>query len=378
MQGFNMGRYHAPGSLDPSLGGVLVPSKRSKPSNRADSAGRGAAAPTVRFEMPFAIWCSTCPEKSSSSLIGQGVRFNAQKRKVGNYYSTPIWAFRMKHTACGGWIEMRTNPAKSDFDVTDGARRRDLGKDEEIAERTGGIVLGSVGLGLEQAEKSKEREDAFAALEGKKESSLQLREDIARLAQLRSRQERDWKDTGERNALLRRQFRVGRKQRKLNEQIKEDVKDKMGLGIDLLDVDETDEKRAKLVEFGAVDEASLEVDGTGRDVLAERKAVSKPLFSTPRKTTRTDRSKRPDTKTKAQSLSTQLRDNTRAAADAFAVSGKRSTRQDGLLKGLKRQPAEMKDDELSAQSEANHIEATNASHNMDQNALGSLLEYESE
>lgn len=42
--------------------------------------------------------------------IGQGVRYNAEKQKVGNYYSTPIWAFRFKCHLCSGRIEIRTDP----------------------------------------------------------------------------------------------------------------------------------------------------------------------------------------------------------------------------------------------------------------------------
>ncbi|KAK2772807.1 hypothetical protein FQN53_004444, partial [Emmonsiellopsis sp. PD_33] len=38
---------------------------------------------TVRFEMPFAIWCATCAPTSDTALIGQGVRFNALKKRVG-------------------------------------------------------------------------------------------------------------------------------------------------------------------------------------------------------------------------------------------------------------------------------------------------------
>lgn len=33
----------------------------------------------VRFELPFNIWCGGC-----NNHIGQGVRYNAEKRKVGN------------------------------------------------------------------------------------------------------------------------------------------------------------------------------------------------------------------------------------------------------------------------------------------------------
>lgn len=45
--------------------------------------------------------------------IGAGVRYNAQKKKVGNYYSTPIYGFRCKCHLCSGWFEIRTDPKVS-------------------------------------------------------------------------------------------------------------------------------------------------------------------------------------------------------------------------------------------------------------------------
>lgn len=38
-----------------------------------------------RFEMPYNIWCGGC-----NSMIAKGVRFNAEKKQVGNYYSTKV------------------------------------------------------------------------------------------------------------------------------------------------------------------------------------------------------------------------------------------------------------------------------------------------
>lgn len=35
--------------------------------------------------MPFNIWCGGC-----ESMIAKGVRFNAEKKQVGNYYSTKV------------------------------------------------------------------------------------------------------------------------------------------------------------------------------------------------------------------------------------------------------------------------------------------------
>ena len=41
-----------------------------------------------RFEMPFNIWCGGC-----ESMIAKGVRFNAEKKQVGTYYSTKVSFF---------------------------------------------------------------------------------------------------------------------------------------------------------------------------------------------------------------------------------------------------------------------------------------------
>jgi hypothetical protein len=85
-----------------------------------DGAGESCNQLTARFELPFNIWCGTCgaslsPPWSWVSLIlqahiGAGVRYNAQKKKVGNYYSTPIFGFRCKCHLCSGWFELRTDP----------------------------------------------------------------------------------------------------------------------------------------------------------------------------------------------------------------------------------------------------------------------------
>ena len=39
-----------------------------------------------------------------------GVRYNAEKKKVGSYYSTPIYSFRCKCHLCDGWFEIQTDP----------------------------------------------------------------------------------------------------------------------------------------------------------------------------------------------------------------------------------------------------------------------------
>ena len=80
------------------------------------------------FEMPYNIWCNTC-----GNHIGMGVRYNAEKTKIGNYFTTPIFQFRMKCHLCDGHFEIKTDPKvrREDagnfvgFHFVQGARLRD-------------------------------------------------------------------------------------------------------------------------------------------------------------------------------------------------------------------------------------------------------------
>ncbi|KAJ0492741.1 putative saf4/Yju2 protein [Helianthus annuus] len=42
-------------------------------------------------------------------MIAKGVRFNAEKKLVGNYYSTKIWSFTMKSACCQHEIVIQTD-----------------------------------------------------------------------------------------------------------------------------------------------------------------------------------------------------------------------------------------------------------------------------
>ena len=52
------------------------------------------------------------------------MRYNAEKKTVGKYFTTPILSFRMKCHLCDNWFEIRTDPESRDYIVTDGARRK--------------------------------------------------------------------------------------------------------------------------------------------------------------------------------------------------------------------------------------------------------------
>lgn len=85
----------------------------------------------IRFEMPFKIQCLNCKEH-----IGQGSRFDADKKKVGNYYTTPIYSFSMRcgqivhpkisvdnKTHCNNLWVIETDPQNVDYKMVQGCVR---------------------------------------------------------------------------------------------------------------------------------------------------------------------------------------------------------------------------------------------------------------
>lgn len=305
MQGFNMGRYIPPDALERGQ-------SFNQASGKGNALGRRArpdGSLVVRFELPFAVWCTTCtPEK----IIGQGVRFNAEKKKVGNYYSTPIWSFKFKHTDCGGPIEVRTDPKASEYVVTEGGRRRDVGEGKR-EEEWGIITLDS--KATEEEKDRLEKEGAFAKLERLTAEKTEQDTQTKRIRELYQDSDKRWGDPYEKSRQLRREFRVGRRKRQDDAKTGSKLSERFGLSIELLGVSDEDSMQARNINFG----------GT-----AEINSRTKPLFG-PKPTTShhtSDRIKKSGggpalgggqknyTKQK-DTLKDALRGNTRAAKDPF-------------------------------------------------------------
>jgi len=333
-----MGRY-VPPDQEGLVSGNALHKKRPPGTTRAADGSQ-----VVRFEMPFAVWCSTCPKPT---IIGQGVRFNATKTRVGRYYSSPIFSFRMRHPACGGEIEIRTDPKNTAYVVVGGGRKRDLGADEESlvkGDREGGEIL-------TEGERRDMREVAFRNLEKTIEDREVAERGKVRIEELEEGQ-RVWEDPYERNRRLRAAFRVGRKEREGEAKRSGEVKERLGLGeeFELVPEVEADRVRAELVDFGGEGEGEDNVD----------RALVKPLFGDSRKTTDgpsepkksgKEKKGRPKRQLKSEMVATKRREhlvseivgNTRAVRDPFlgfgVSSSPRSTTP--LLPGLKRKrPAE--------------------------------------
>ena len=228
----------------------------------------------------------------------------------------------MKHVACGGWIEIRTDPKNTAYVVAEGAKKRDTGEDR--------VHEGEIRITTEE-ERARLEGDAFARLEGKAEDKQRTISDKSRIEELYSAKERDWDDPGEANRRLRNAFRVGRKEREKNETTTEALKDRLSLGMDLLEETEEDRKRAGFVEFG-------ELGGEG----AIAKAKSRPLFVDTRTSDKSLAKKIKTTKAvseaeeRRESLRKELANNTRAVLDPFLNVDKPNVQVFGGVSLIKR------------------------------------------
>ncbi|OAX85488.1 hypothetical protein ACJ72_00120 [Emergomyces africanus] len=317
MQGFNMGRYVPPDQEGLTTGNKLA-NKHPLGSRARHLQTTGEL--TVRFEMPFAVWCSTC-QPADTVLIGQGVRFNALKKRVGNYYSTPIYSFRMKHTVCGGWIEIRTDPKNTAYVVTEGGRRRDTGELEKGEYEEDGEITLRVSHGAAAGDSAEK--DAFSKIEGKVADQKRVMTEKMRMEELRKRQERDWEDPYEQSRRLRRAFRAERKRRETAQGVTEALRDRMSLGIELLEESEGDRVRAGMVDFAPADNNTVG-GAVARRVIAKPLFETKSLPTTPPDRRRDKKGRRPKkpeviAAERKALLQQELSGNTRAAVDPFLL-----------------------------------------------------------
>lgn len=192
----------------------------------------------IRFEMPYNIWCDGC-----KNHIGMGVRYNAEKKKVGNYYSTPIYRFRMKCHLCVNYIEMQTDPATCDYVIVSGANRKeerwDMADNEQI-------------LTTERAEKEKLETDAMYKLDHGGKDKEKLKKALPSLSEIQDHRSA-WKEDFQLNSTLRRKFRTEKKVQAEQEELDTAVRKRTNLSIPLLPEKDEDKRLAALLTYQAPD-----------------------------------------------------------------------------------------------------------------------------
>ena len=69
--------------------------------------------------MPVNVWCEGCGEH-----IARGVRYNAEKKKCGTYFTSDIFEFQMNCHLCGQRFIIKTDPQNRDYEFVFGLRRK--------------------------------------------------------------------------------------------------------------------------------------------------------------------------------------------------------------------------------------------------------------
>ena len=219
-------------------------------------------------------------------------------------------------------------------------------------------------------ERERLQNDAFAALEGKVEDRKQAVTDKSRIEELHRAKKKDWDDPYAASKKLRRAFRAERKQKEKNEALTENLKDRMSLGLDLLDETEDDRQRAKLISFGDFDGDTAIFRAASKPLFGGTKSSSTPpplrtLSKQEKKTTPAPEVLRLSNREK---LRHELEFNTRAVVDPFLSADKIISPLASLVKrkGEPRQEAER-----NPPVPANEREKLSA-------ALVSLVDYDSD
>ena len=205
--------FYYPPTYNPVSKGTTTTTNNNNNNNKNGALGkrkREDGTLTVRFEAPFPMRCTRC---SNAPLIAKGVRFNARKKKIGKYLSTPIYSFVMlSHRCCNGEIEIHTDPKAGEFVCARGAKRaheRDVYVPDDID--VNGITMEYGGIDGVMVERGSDV-NQMSYLEKEEEMKKEGKERLSRYAEDRLRAEERWSMDYEANKKLRRSNRERRKE----------------------------------------------------------------------------------------------------------------------------------------------------------------------
>lgn len=210
----------------------------------------------IRFEMPYNIWCDGC-----KNHIGMGVRYNAEKTKVGMYYSTPVYQFKMKCHLCDNYIVIKTDPGNLDYEIISGARRQENRWDPT---ENGQIVP--------DAKETQRRlfDDPMYKLEHVATDLSKSDNAKPALFKLYERNHYVWDDDYTANSKLRAEFRNKKKELKLEADKDKALLLKSSLDIELAPESDQDARLAAIMRLQSekiVDEKDKKIDVINQPVL---------------------------------------------------------------------------------------------------------------
>lgn len=253
-------KYYPP-DWNPSKGSINKYRNSHPLRERARKLDQGILV--IRFELPYNIWCDGC-----NNHVGMGVRYNAEKSKVGMYYTTPVYKFRMKCHLCDNHFEMQTDPANLDYIILNGARRQERRWDPEDNEQ----------IDVDKSVSKKLSLDPMFKLEHDVIDKKKTVEHKASFDKLEEFQER-WKDDYATNHKLRFKFRTNKKD--LKEKAINDLnllqKSSLPIELNLSNETSSDSQLAKLMKLQSKD--TMESKSFSR----RKQILSQSIFSQNRK-----------------------------------------------------------------------------------------------
>eukprot|EP01029_Cantina_marsupialis_P010173 TRINITY_DN2321_c0_g1_i2.p1 TRINITY_DN2321_c0_g1~~TRINITY_DN2321_c0_g1_i2.p1 ORF type:complete len:225 (+),score=48.27 TRINITY_DN2321_c0_g1_i2:125-799(+) len=150
----------------------------------------------IRFELPHHSFCKGCERH-----LGKGTRFNAEKKEVAKYFSTPIYEFTMKCPSCPQKFKIQTDPKNRDYAFVDGIKRRESTK---VAHPN------NFELEPEKTTEMKKQENAMFALEHEEEGRRIIETEMRALNQLKTLADSISENDYNTNKMLRKGFRKNR------------------------------------------------------------------------------------------------------------------------------------------------------------------------
>ncbi|XP_060072311.1 coiled-coil domain-containing protein 130 homolog [Ylistrum balloti] len=231
----SVNKYYPP-DWDPSKGSVNKHFGQHPLRDRARKLKQGILV--IRFELPYNIWCGGC-----NKPVAMGVRYNAEKSKVGNYYTTPIYKFRMKCHLCDNHFEIQTDPKNHDYVILNGARRKEQRWDPKDNEQI---------VPEDKATQKKLATDAMYKLEHGSDDKDAGKSRVMNLGQIEG-QRGQWKDDYMINKLAREKFRMEKKHIKEAQALDDKLLEKSSLDIQLVEEDEADVRLAGLLKYTATE-----------------------------------------------------------------------------------------------------------------------------
>jgi coiled-coil domain-containing protein 130 len=196
---------YIPPDFDPSIHGSINRYRNTKkrPVVREESIFEdrierkpSGSARKIRFEMPFNVRCEKC-----KNHIGMGVRFNAEKRAVDEYFSTTIWEFKMNCHLCSNKLIIKTDPKNTQYICESGLSR--VKEDWIPTEEDGVIIL------QDKEERDKVFEDPFSKTEHDIKDFNKAKELETNLIHIKQLSDENWKDSYAKSRKLRKIFKLG-------------------------------------------------------------------------------------------------------------------------------------------------------------------------